>query len=505
MKIRYSKLITIAVMLSGIALLAGGCSSSQISEDVSEVDLSESMKQSLVFLEITNSGYDQYQPWKQTPVGKDGGYGCAVGPYEILTTAENVANATLVQIRCYAQNELVSATVKVIDHEMNLALLTLDKDTIKAPLAPIDFVDSFPKGKDLTTYWLSSGNKLTKARSTLDRAEMRYSDTSFAKTLVYRATNVSRSFGDGEVCFGYGDAIGVACWGNDTDATMIPAEAINRFLSQVKTDTYKGFGQVGFRVFALLDPTMRRFLKMPPDMDYGAYVRTVYNLGTGSDELKTGDVVLSIDGKTLNPYGRYKDDRYDRISFENIILQKSDGDKLSFELWRDGRIQTIEVTAKNFKANQMLVPYYMYGKQPEYVVLSGFVFQTLTRNYLTLWGDGWPGKTPPHLYHYYNDLSFKPTDDRQDIVILNYVLPTDSNLGYQQISRLVVSTVNGKKVKSINDILDASTSSDNDFIVFEFEMDSPKLVIKKADLMMENMKVAQMYGIPKLHYIEDSK
>ena len=56
------------------------------------IDLTEPMKQSLVYLEISNSRYEQYQPWKQTPITKDGGYGCAVGPYEILTTAENVAD-----------------------------------------------------------------------------------------------------------------------------------------------------------------------------------------------------------------------------------------------------------------------------------------------------------------------------------------------------------------------------------------------------------------------------
>lgn len=505
MKICQSKMILIIVLLSGITLLAGGCAATQAKEISGDTDLTEVMQQSLVYLQVTNSGYDQYQPWKQTQVSKGGGFGCAVGPYEILTTAENVADATLVQIRCYAQNEWLPATVKVIDYEMNLALLSLDEDAIKTPLSPIEFVDSYPKGDELTTYWLSSGSKITKARSTLDRAEMRYSGTSFARMLVYRATNISRSFGDGEVCFGRDQAIGLACWGNDTDATLIPADAINNFLSHSEESVYKGFGQVGFHVFPLLDPTMRRFLKMPPEMDYGAYISTVYSLGTGSDELKTGDVLLSIDGKTLNPYGRYMDERYDRISFQNLILHKTDGERLSFELWRDGRVQTVEVTAKNFKAEQMLVPYYMYGKQPEYVVLGGFVFQTLTRDYLKLWGDGWSGKVPPHLYHYYNDLSFKPMDDREEIVLLNYVLPTDSNLGYQQLSRLIVSTVDGKKVKSIKDILDASTSSDNDFVVVEFEMDSPKLVIKKADLAMENMKVAQMYGIPKLHYIEPSE
>ncbi len=498
----YKHKMTIMILaISSIALLCSGCGATH--KQNAAVDITESIKQSLVYLDISNSGYDQYQPWKQTPIAKEGGFGCAVGPYEILTTAENVMNATLIQARCYAQNEFISATVKVVDFEYNLCLLTLDEQALKVPLQPVLFTEQYPKGKDIAACWLSSGSHLTKARSTLDRAEMRYSDVSFVKNLFYRATNTSRTFGDGEVCFSGNDAIGMACWGIDSDSGIIPSEIINKFLNESKKETYSGFGQVGFRIFPLLDPTMRRFLKMPEEMDYGVYVSTVYNLGTGSTELQAGDVILAIDGKQLNPYGRYEHEQYDRISFENIVLQKSRGDTMTFEIWRQGAAETIEVVAQNFQANEMLVPYYQYGKQPEYVVLGGFVFQNLTRDYLTMWGEGWAGKVPPHLYHYYGDLAFKPTEERQDIVVLNYVLPTESNLGYQQLSRMIVSSVNEKPVKSIKDILDASGSSDNsEFLVFEFEMNSPKIVIKKSDLLMESMKVAQMYGIPKLNHIE---
>ena len=492
-------IMTLAI--SSIALLGSGCGAAH--KQNAAVDLTETMKQSLVYLDISNSGYDQYQPWKQTPIAKEGGYGCAVGPYEILTTAENAMNATLIQARCYAQNEFIPATVKVVDFEYNLCLLTLDEKALKVPLTPISFTEQYPKGKEITTCWLSSGSYLTTARSTLDRAELRYSDISFVKNLYYLATNVSRIFGDGEVCFTGNDAIGMACWGVDSDAGIIPSETINKFLNEAKKETYSGFGQVGFRIFPLLDPTMRRFLKMPEEMDDGVYVSTVYNLGTGSDELQAGDVILAIDGRQLDPYGRYEHPEYDRISFENIILQKSDGDVLQFDLWRQGQAQTVEVVAKNFKANEMLVPYYQYGKQPEYVVLGGFIFQNLTRDYLTMWGEGWTGKVPPHLYHYYSDLSFDPTPERRDIVVLNYVLPTESNLGYQQLSRLIVRAVNGNPVKSIKDILDAAESPDNaEFLVFDFEMNSPQIVIKKSDLQIESMKVAQMYGIPKLNHIE---
>jgi S1-C subfamily serine protease len=489
------------LIISGIALLVGGCGSPQPA--ASTTDLSESFKQSLVYLEITNSGYDQYQPWRQAPISKDSGFGCAVSPYEILTTAENVMNASLVQIRCYAQNEWIPASVKVIDYEYNLALLQLEEKALKAPLQPITFTESYPRGKEMETWWLSSGNQLTSARSTLDRAEMRFSDVSFVKHLFYLATNISRPFGDGEVCFYDGKAIGMPCWGIDSDAGIIPAEMINRFLSEANKETYIGFGQVGFAKFSLLDPLMRQYLKMPPEMDYGMYVSTVYNLGTGSEELKPGDVILSVDGHKLNPYGHYKHPLYDRISFEDIILRKNVGDVVTMKIWRDAQQIDLDVATRSFKADQMLIPYYIYGKQPEYVVLGGFVFQNLTRDYLTMWGEGWTGKCPPHLYHYYIDQSFKPSEDRQNIVVLNYVLPTESNLGYQKLSRLIVESVNGKKVSSLQNILNvAGSSDDSEFLVFEFETDTPKVVLKKSDLMTENMKVAQMYGIPKLSHIE---
>jgi len=467
------------------------------------IDLTEPMKQSLVYLEISNSRYEQYQPWRQTPISKDSGYGCAVGPYEILTTAENIADATFLQARCYAKNDYIPVTVKVIDYEYDLCLLTLDKTAMDKPLTPLKFIERFPKGQQIETYWLSSGGHLTNARSTLDRAEIQYSDISFVKNLNYLATNTSRPFGDGEVCCYEKDVIGMARWGSDSNSAIIPAECINRFLKEAEKETYRGFGLVGFQTYDLLDPTMRSFLKMPDNIQYGVYVNEVYNLGTGSEELKAGDVILSIDGKTLNPYGRYLHEQYDRISFENLILQKTDGDGLQFEIWRDGQKQMIDVIARNFKADEMLVPYYLFGKQPEYLVTGGFIFQQMTRDYLTMWGDGWQGKVPPHLLHYYRDMAFKPTEGRKGVVVLNYVLPAEINLGYQQLSRLVVSTINDKKIDNIQDIVDILTSdSESEFFVVEFEMDSPKVIIPREQLGLIDMQISQMYGIQKPYHVE---
>lgn len=483
---------------------AASCSSVNNVQLTDVTDLTESMKQSLVYLEISNSAYDLYQPWKRTPTSRDSGFGCAISPYEILTTAENVANATLIQARLYGQNAYIPASVVTVDYECNLCLLKLDKSALGAPLTPLSFTESFPNRKQLTSYWLSSGNHLTTARSTLDRAEMHHSDVSFAQNLTFFATNVSRPFGDGEVCCYGNDVIGMACWGTDSDSGIIPSETINRFLNHCKQKNYTGFGSAGFEIYALLDPVMRKYLKMPDDMNYGTYVSTVYSIGTGSDELKHADVILSIDGKQLNPYGRYEHPEYDRISFHHIFSQTPAGQKIPVEVFRDGKTMHLEITSKSIESDNMLIPYYLYGKQPQYIVIGGFVFQQLSRDYLTLWGSDFSGKVPPHLYHYYIDYSFKPSADRQDIVVLSYVLPARMNQGYQQLSRLVVDSINGKKISSMKDVLPAVEKSDNaDLIEVTFEMDSPVVAIPKNQLNEANAQIARLYGIPQQMHIEE--
>jgi hypothetical protein len=415
-----------------------------------------------------------------------------------------VRSLSSLQARTYGNNAYIPATVKTVDYELNLCLLELDKNAMDAPLTPLSFAVSYPKGKQLMTYWLSSDNHLTTARSTLDRAEMQNSDISFVKNLTYFATNVSRPFGDGEVCCDESDVIGMACWGTASDSGVIPSETINNFLSHCKKETYRGFAAPGFKTFSLLDPTMRAYLKMPAEIKNGVYVSTVYTIGTGSTELKHGDVILSINGKQLNSYGRYEHPEYKFISFEHILSKMPAGDTIPFEVFRDEKKITIDVIAKGIESDNMLVPYYLYGEQPQYVVIGGFVFQQLSRDYFLLWGSDFSGKVPPHLYYYYADQSFEPSPQRKDIVILSYVLPAEINQGYQQLSRIVVDSVNGKKITSMSDIAAAlKDTPESGLVEVSFEMDNPVVAIPKDQLPMANAQIAQLYGIPKLANIEE--
>jgi len=477
-----------------------GCCSNLAAGPASDEDMIEAMKQSIVYLKTSFYGYEQRQPWKHKSLSQGWACGCAVGEYEVLTTAWNVADVAFIEALRYGQNEFIGAKIKVVDYESNLCLIELDSEAMSEPLRPLVFSEEYRKGDEVAFYWLSPGNHLYSGRGYLDRARVEQTNSSYEKRLHYVAANTSQRTGRGEVYCSGSEPIGIACWSNNNkEAGLIPAEAINRFLAEAGKDNYKGFGVVGFEVRRLLDPTMRSYLKMPDSVVGGVYVSDVYNLGSGSDVLKKSDVILAIDGKALNSYGRFEHSKYGRLYFDHLITSKSVGQEIVFDLWRNGKMTQVKAKARNFQTSEMLVPYHEYGKQPEYIITGGFILQKLTRPYLAAWGEDWPGKVSPHLYHYYRDLSFKPTDERSDIVILSYVLPANINLGYQDLRQLVVEKFNGQAVHSISDIVKAQAMpSESGYDVIEFELDNPVVVIDRKQLGQADALISRSYGINKL-------
>jgi len=480
-----------------------------------QVDLTEAMKQSIVYLETSFYGYEQTQPWRHKGLSQNWACACAVDEYEVLTTAWNVANLAFVKALRYGQNEFVGAKIKVVDYESNLCLIELDPNEVSEPLKPLVFTEDYRKGAEVDFYWLSSDNHLYNGRGYLDRARVQKTNTSYEKRLHYIVANTSHRTGAGQVyCVG-SEPIGIAYWSNENkEAGLIPAETINSFLAAVapvlsaerhpadgesKNGDYKGFGAVGFTTSELIDPAMRSFLKIPTSLKTGAYVTDVYNLGTGCDVLKKDDVILAIDGNNLNSYGQFLHPKYEWLDFHHLITSKTVGETVFFELWRDGEKIQVQAEIKNFKASEMLVPYHEYDQQPEYIITGGFILQKLTREYLTRWGSDWTGKVPSHLYNYYRDFAFKPTSERNDIVILSYVLPANINLGYNDLGQIVVKKFNGITIRSIADILTAQKlNPESRYDVIEFELDNPVIVIPREQLPAADMFIRKNYGIQKL-------
>ena len=475
------------------------CSYASESEHV-RLDLTDTMKDSIVYLEISKHSYDQSEPWKHGDISEDWACACAVGEYQVITTAESVADHTYLKVLRSGQNEFIGAKIVIVDYETNLCLIQLDPNQLDKPLNPLEFNEDYWRGEEVDCYWLSSENSLYNGRGYLDKVNVQKAQTSHVKYLRYIVADASQRTSHGEVyCIGSAP-VGIACWSdNDNETDLIPAEIINRFLTSTKNGDYKGFGKVGFVVSELLNPAMRSFLKMPESLKSGIYVADVYNLGTGHDILQKDDVILSIDGNTLDPYGRFLHPKYEQLLFDHLITGKTVGENLSFEIWRNGTKTEIKTNVESFKTSEMLVPYNEFDQQPEFIVTAGFILQKLTRDYLMEFGRDMAGNAPSQLYQYYLNFAYKPTPERREIVVLSYVLPTQFNIGYASLGYMVVSKFNGMKISSLDDILTAQKlNPDSKYDVIELELDSPVVVIEREHIKAANMFIQKNFGVTKL-------
>ncbi|AQT67264.1 peptidase Do [Anaerohalosphaera lusitana] len=461
-------------------------------------DAAEGIEKSLLFLEITSSAYENMQPWKKATMSSSYGYACAVGPYEVLTTAWNVTDTAHIKARLHGRNEFVPATVKVVDYEIDLALLELDREEMDAPLTPVTFSNDYAKGASVSSHWLTAGGRHKTGRGYIDRADVYKAPASYTSMLNYIIGNTSNTDSRGRLYCLDEKPVGLACWsdGDSKETGVIPTQIIDRFLADARDGEYKGFGSVGFSITKLIDPAMRNYLDMPDGEDNGVYVNDVYTLGTGSDTLEQGDVILAINGLAMNAYGRYEHPTYGRIQMAQIFAETPVGDNIEFTLWRDGKKITLSAPAEKFTAQDMLVPYYEYGMQPEYFVTAGFVFQKLTRPYMQMWGDDFAGKITPHIYNYYRDTAFSPTEDRQDVIMLSFVLPHQVNLGYHDLRGKIVKSVNGRTIESMQDFVSAfQLNPDAQHDVIEFEQDNPTVVIPRDQAKTADMMIAQRFGV----------
>ncbi|HAL45385.1 MAG: hypothetical protein A2Y12_09035 [Planctomycetes bacterium GWF2_42_9] len=468
-------------------------------------DISAKLKDSLVYLQVAYYGYTQYEPWKNMELSEGYAVGCAVDDNKVITLASSVANAAFVQARKSDRNDFIPARILAVDYESNLALIELDPNSIGKELKPLKFDEKYVKGAGVNFYWLSAKGQMFIGRGFLDRVTVANVTGFYSKSLTFVAAGISEATNLGQLyCLGE-KPIGIASLsGKETEADIIPAKVINRFLDDVQKGTYNGIAMRGFSVSNLVDPAMRKYLKIPNEIRDGVYVSDIYTIGTGSDVLKKGDVLLGIDGFAINPYGRYDDKKFDTLPFETLITSKTAGETITFEVWRDGKKQNLTGAAKRFDVGEMLVPFYEYDTQPEYVIVGGCILQKLTQSYLAARGDEWRGKVEPHLYSYLLNEAFKPSEERKDIVILSYCLPANINLGYHSLNQCVVDKINGMKIKEMKDVpIALALNPESKFIVIEFEMDKPAIVLDRSQLENAGKMISQTYGIGKLMNINE--
>jgi hypothetical protein len=491
-----------SVLLLGLLIVATGRDlPASASDDKHSASGSFPWENSIIHIEVTSKAYNYIQPWERSEK-KVYKTGVVVAGHQILTTADGLADQTLIRLKKQGDGLFSLGRVAWIDYQANLAAVTTDENDFWNGLQPAKLADPVPiSGEVRILRW--NDDQLENRQGELDRLTVENSALSFVSVPALKIDSSIPGAGYGEAVTVGDKLIGLAYAQGGDAITAMPTSFIAPILKAEQAKSYTGLGYFDFTWDPADNPLNLDYLKLPGEAR-GVIVKEI-GLKPGVVSLvHPRDVILQIDGFNIDAEGNYIDPEYKKLSLENLSSRgKWAGMNCTFKIWRDGKEMDLVYQLPKAAYGDQLLPSQKFDQDPEYVLAGGFVFVPLSEAYLRSWGPGWRQQAPFRLSYYDEG---KVTPERPQRVVLSQVLPYPSNIGYESLRNLVVDEVNGTKIRQLSDIMTALKSPINGFDFFQFESGESvqHAVLDASAIDQANQQIMARYNIPVDHVLNPS-
>ena len=462
---------------------------------------------SLVRVNVTGRAYDYVRPWQKKAPFQKRALGAVLPQGRVLVTADLVANQNYVELERAESGEKTAANVVVVDYEANLALLEPAEKKFLEGLTPLQLALDTVVGDRLAALQLESTGALVVTEGLVTTIQMTRYPADMGQFLTYRIS-ISMQYRDNSytVPLVKNNKLAALLLRFDPRTQVvdaIPAPIIAHFLKDAEKHPYQGFPTAGFGFFPTRDPQLRKFAGQT-GKPAGVYVTSVDpNSPAAKAGLQVGDIVIGVGPNAIDQNGNYVDPLYGKIEFTNLITAKSfAGDTLPVHIQRAGKPMQLDVALEHRNADDFVIPPYNLDRAPQYYVLGGLIFEELSRQFLREWGANWLKDAPQRWVYKDRFQSELYPEGNRRVVVLTQVLPANTTIGYDDVSYLTVTRVNGREVKSLADLAEAVKHPADGFITVETEEDPKQIALEVKQVEAEAEALKQNYGLPSLQRLE---
>jgi len=466
-------------------------------------------EKSIVRVNATLQDYSFLRPWEKGAPTPRRGLGAVLEGNRVLITAEMCVNSSYLELEHPSSGARVTARIKGIDYEANLAVLEPADSGSKVfeGLAPLQLDDSVVAGDKVNVWQVEDNGDGVSTDVDVLRVDVGRYFIPGSIFLLYQVKGSlqarTNSFTLPVVKNGRLVGMLLSYSSKEQTASVLPVPVISAFLADLADGEYEGFPNLGISFAQTLDETLREYAGIS-GREGGIFVREI-GKGSSADKagLKEGDVILSIAGRPIDARGNYNHPKYGKLSFSHLVRGGAKvGERIRLELIRDGEPLSVEVALSRKRPGDFLVDPYMFDRGPKYLIFGGLIFQELTLPYLESWGEDWTNRAPFNLVYANADPHPFEEEGREKLVFLSNVLKSPSTLGYEGISSVVVAEVNGVFIKNIKDLASAFAKIPaNGVHTVEFE-DYPKVIyLDDRVSKLVNQQLLQ-YGIGELERLE---
>jgi len=487
---RCRKLIVLLVLTALTVVVAGG---------ISMAAEQRTFDKSVVLIRCVKQDFDYTTPWKQKPMTQVSGSGLIIAGKRILTNAHNVSNWRYIELRKENLAKRFPARVAFVGHDCDLAILVPDDKTFFDDTVPMEFAGLPKVNSTVSTYGFPvGGNRISVTEGVVSRVETdTYVHTGADSHLVIQTDAAINPGNSGGPVVQNGKVVGVAFQGlsaADNIGYMIPTTVIGHFLEDIDDGEYNAFGSLGVMLYpGLHSAAYAEYLKVPDGQD-GIVVMATLMHSSVESVLKPNDVLTQIDDYNIDNDGLVRIHGL-TLHMSEVIETKQIGATAELTFYRQGRKMKQKAT---IALNRPIFEYArQYDAPPRYVCFAGLTFVPATRNFLETWGREWIADIPYYLRYLFNN-SMQLNEDRQrkEYVVLAEIMPDEINAYSGDFKNLVVDTINGLTIRSLDDVQKAFKQPADGHHSLTFMGDNRMLPIDAEKARLRNQIILKKYNIP---------
>jgi S1-C subfamily serine protease len=430
------------------------------------------------------------RPWARTPTEVSGS-GVVIDGQRILTNAHLVLFATEVFVQDRAGGDRLSAKVKGIGPDVDLAVLELEDPTFFENHPALPRVEKLPDPQSpVTVYGFPiGGNGLSVTQGIISRID--YNECLMLQ--VDAAINPGNSGGPALV---NNQMVGlVFARMNDAENVgyIITNREIDAFLADIRDGEYRGKVDLEIYGQTLENPALRDKLGIDRSVR-GILVRRSSRPGKTS-VLQPFDVLTHVGGVQIDNEGMVQQDGGPRLPFSAIVDESVRENCLPITIVRAGQTIEVELPVEFDEVN--LIPSYD-GKQPPWFACGPLVFAPARIEAINTYFRARP------VLNLMGSPLLKRSEDRPDfegqelVVVTAPMAQHPITRGYDQSFGQVVKSVNGVEIKNLTHLVETIRDADGDHLVFEFaEPLAETLVFKRQEFIDATEEIMADNGIPR--------
>jgi S1-C subfamily serine protease len=451
------------------------------------------VRKSLVRISTTSQEPDYRVPWNPGNVSGGVGAGFIIDANRIMTNAHVVSNARFILVEKEGDPNRYPATVQFVGHDCDLAILKIADNNFFKATNPLEYggVPTIESTVNVYGYPIG-GDRLSVTRGIVSRIDFQtYSHSGVDAHLAIQIDAAINPGNSGGPVMQDGKVVGVAFQGYSGDVAqnvgyMIPTPVIQRFLKDISDGRYDRYVDLSLSYFKLLNPAQRRALGLEEN-GQGVMVSSVSSEGSCAGKLQRGDVLLSIDNHPIAIDG-FVQLNGDRVDMSEVVERKFKGDKVRFEVIRDKKPLTVEVTLiGNWPYLSQANAYDVY---PRFVLFGGLVFQPLSRNFM----EAYQIDDLRVRYFYNFFIADEIYRERPEVIVLSNILPDPVNAYVSDFRFQIVNEINDQRITMLKDVADAFAKP-ADYYVIKFVGSSRPAVLERSAVEAARDRIRANYSV----------